>query len=55
MGVPKNSVVTEKRAADCRESELVPVSARPSGDGALHEGSVTQTMENGATRSPLQD
>ena len=35
MGGPKDSILTEHRAADRRRSELVRVSEQPSGDGAL--------------------
>ena len=54
MGEPRDSVLTEHRAADRRKSELVWVGEPPSDDGALKKGSVTRTMDAG-TRSPLHD
>ena len=59
VGGPKDSVVTEHRAADRRTSELLGVSEPPSDDGALKKRSVTRTMDshllNGTTCSPLHD
>ena len=54
---PKDSVITEYRAADCHKSQLVQVNEPPSGDGELKKGSVTQTMDvhllNSTTHSVL--
>ena len=59
VGGPKDSVVTEHRAANRRRTELVRVSEPPSGDGALRKGSVTRTTDahrlNRTTRSALCD
>ena len=59
MGKPRDSVLTEHRAADRRKSELVRVGDPPSADGALKKGSVTRTMDarllNSRIRSPLHD
>ena len=57
VGGPKDSVIMEHRAADCRRSELVQVSEPPSGDGALKNESITRTVDahllNSTTRSAL--
>ena len=55
MGGPRDSVLTEHRAADRRKSAGDP----PPDDGALKKGSVTRTMDarllNSRIRSPLHD
>ena len=59
MGEPRDSVLTEQRAADRRKSELVRVGEPPSDDGALNKGNVTRTMVarllNSRIRSLLHD
>ena len=45
VGGPKDSVISEYRAADRRRSELVRVREPPSGDGAFKNGSITRTMD----------